>query len=75
MDENRLKRSEEQLLLDLPRPSAAACDQCTNSLHIITKCTSMEQLKCDMQMWLKTRSHSDPTTNKVVLQIQKKREK
>jgi len=35
----------------------------------------MEQLKCDMQMWPKTCSHSDPTMNKVVLQTQKKREK
>jgi hypothetical protein len=40
-----------------------------------TKSTSMKQLKCDMQKWLKTCSHTDPMMNKVVLQTEKKREK
>lgn len=56
-------------------PHSSSSDECTNSLHIITKCTSMEQLKCDTQMWLKTRSRSDPKMNKVVLQTKKTREK
>jgi hypothetical protein len=34
----------------------------------------MEELKYDMQKWLKTQSHSDPTMNKVFLQTKKKRE-
>jgi len=76
MEENGLKRSTEQSLLDLPQPPAAV--PVTSALTHSTEsqnAPAWEQLQCDMQKWLKTHSCPDPTMNEVVLQTHKKREK
>jgi hypothetical protein len=73
MDENGFKRSEEQLLLDLPQPSAAASVTSAHIHSTESQNAPAWNIKCDMQKWLKTHSRSDPTMNEVVLQTEKKR--